>query len=63
MDQPNDIDAKGLENTFASPVPDRVKHVVEKKRGGYILVETRPPWDDSPGDWTRLQVAKIIHST
>ena len=62
MDHPNDIDAKRLEKTFASPVPDKVKHVVEKTRGGYILVETRPPWDGSPGDWTRLQVAKIIHN-
>jgi len=62
MDHPNDIAAKRLEKTFASPVPDKVKNVVEKTRGGYILVEKRPPWDSSPGDWTRLQVAKIIYN-
>lgn len=62
MDHPNDIDVKRLEKTFASPIPDKVKNVVEKTRGGYILVETRPPWDGSPGDWTRLQIAKIIHN-
>jgi len=62
MDHPHDIAAKRLEKTFASPVPDKVKNVVEKTRGGYILLETRPPWDGSPGDWTRLQVAKIIYN-
>lgn len=62
MDHPNDIDARRLEMAFASPIADRVKNTVEKTRGGYVLVERRPPWDGSPGDWTRLQVAKIIYN-
>lgn len=45
-------------------VPERVrgqiKNIVEEVRGGYILIETRPPWDGSAGEWSRLPIAKII---
>ena len=61
MNHPNDIDTKRLEKVFESPVPDKVRNVVEKTRGGYILFETRPPWDGSDHPWTRLAVAKIIY--
>lgn len=51
-----------IEECFRVPerVADKVKNIVEKVRGGYVLIETRPPWDGSPGPWTKLPVAKII---
>ena len=61
MEHPNDIDTKRLEKAFESPVPDKVRNVIEKIRGGYILIETRPPWDGSERPWTHLPVAKIIY--
>lgn len=41
-------------------VADKIKNVAEKTKGGYILIETRPFWDDSDRPWTKLPVAKII---
>jgi len=61
MSHPNDVDAKRLEKAFQSPVPDKIRNVVEKTKGGYILIETRPPWDGSDNPWTRHLVAKIIY--
>lgn len=61
MGHPNDIDVKRLEKAFESPVPDKIRNVVEKTRGGYILMETRPPWDDSDGPWTHHLVARIVY--
>lgn len=39
---------------------DKIKNVVEKVKGGYVIIETRPRWDGFPGAWTRCPVAKII---
>ena len=61
MSHPNDIDCKRIERAFASPFPDKVRNVVEKTKGGYILQESRPPWDSSDAPWTRLPVAKMIY--
>lgn len=53
---------KKIEEFFRVParVADKVKNVAEKAKEGYILIETRPPWDGSVGPWTRLPVAKIV---
>ena len=53
---------KKIEEFFKVPerVADKVKNVAEKTKGGYVLIETRPPWDDSGRPWTRLPVAKIV---
>lgn len=51
-----------IEDFFKVPeqVADKIQNVAEKVRGGYMLIETRPRWDGSPGPWTRMPVAKII---
>lgn len=51
-----------IENFFRAPerVADKIKNVVEKVKGGYVLIETRPPWDGSSGPWTRSPIAKIV---
>ena len=41
-------------------VADKMQHVAEKVKGGYVLIETRPRWDGSSGPWTRSPIAKII---
>ncbi|MFH0819790.1 MAG: DUF3024 domain-containing protein [bacterium] len=53
---------KKIEEFFEVPerVADKVKNVAEKVKGGYVLFETRPCWDSSPGPWTKLPVAKIV---
>ena len=53
---------KKIEEFFRVPerVADKVKNVVEKTKKGYILIETRPPWDGLAGPWTRSPVAKIV---
>jgi hypothetical protein len=53
---------KQIEELFKMPerVADQVKHIARKVRGGYVLIETRPPWDGKPGQWTESPVAKII---
>lgn len=53
---------KIIEAFFRVPdhVADEIKIVAEKVRGGYVLFETRPRCDGSPGPWTKLPVAKII---
>ena len=61
MNHPNEIDAKRLEKAFESQVPDKIRNVIEKTKGGYIIIETRPPWDGSDMPWTRHAVAKIIY--
>lgn len=38
----------------------QIKNVVEKVKGGYMLIEARPRWDDSSAPWTKCPVAKII---
>ena len=57
-----DKNIQRIEEFFKVPerVADKIKNVAEKVRGGYVLVETRPRWDGSPGPWTKLAVAKII---
>ena len=60
MSHPNEFDIKRLEKAFESPFPDKVKSVVEKTKGGYVLIETRPSWDGSDSPWTRNPVAKIV---
>lgn len=51
-----------IEAMFRVPerVADQIKNVAEKVRGGYVLFETRPPWDGSPRPWSKLEVAKLI---
>ncbi|MDP3043141.1 MAG: DUF3024 domain-containing protein [bacterium] len=51
-----------IEKLFKAPerVADKIQNEVEKVRGGYTLIETRPRWDGSPGPWTRIPIAKII---
>ena len=53
-----------IEQFFEVPerVADKIKNVAEKVKGGYVLIETRPRWDGSPGPWTRHPVAKMIFS-
>ena len=53
-----------IEQFFEVPeqVADKIKNVAEKVKGGYVLIETRPRWDDSSAPWTRLPVAKMIFS-
>ena len=63
MNHPNDIDCKRIEKAFASPFPDKVRNIVEKTKGGYILTETKPPWDNPNGPWTRLPVTKLLYVT
>lgn len=55
--------AKTIEEMFPVPehVADKVRHVVEKVKGGYILIEMRSPWDGSSGQWTKAPVAKIVY--
>lgn len=60
MSHPNEVDAKRLEKAFESPFPDKVRNVVEKARGGYILIEMRPSRGGSGDLWTRNPVAKVI---
>lgn len=61
MNHPNDVDTKRLEKAFESPIPDEIRNVIEKTKGGYVIIETRPLWDGSDGPWTRHPVAKIIY--
>lgn len=44
-----------IEQIFKVPdrVADKIRNVVEKVKGGYVLIETRPRWDGSPGPWTK----------
>ncbi len=51
-----------IEEFFKVPerVADKIQNEVEKVMGGYMLIETRPRWDGSPGSWTRMPIAKII---
>lgn len=51
-----------IEERFKAPdrVADKINNIAEKVRGGYVLIETRPKWDGTPGPWTRMPVAKII---
>ena len=58
---PNEMDRLRIESAFISPVPDKIRNIVETQRSGYILLETRPPWRGE-GDWTRTPVAKILWS-
>lgn len=58
---PNEMDRLRLENAFPTPVPDKVRNVVETCKSGYILYETRPPWRGE-GEWTRSPIAKILWS-
>ncbi len=53
-----------IEKYFEVPehVRDKIRNAAEKVNGGYVLLETRPRWDGSPGPWTRSQVAKIIYN-
>lgn len=57
-----DQNIQKIEQFFKVPerVADQIKNVVEKVKAGYVLFETRPRWDGSPGPWTKLPVAKII---
>jgi hypothetical protein len=43
-----------------SRVADQVQHGVEKTRGGYILYETRPQWDNADGQWMKSVIAKMV---
>lgn len=51
-----------IEEFFKVPerVANQLQNIVEKVKGGYILIETRPRWDGRPGPWTKLPVAKMI---
>lgn len=55
-------DVSTIEEYLSVPehIQDKIKNVVEKVRGGYELIETRPRWDGSPGPWTRCSIAKMI---
>lgn len=59
---PQDENITKIEQYFKIPedIQGKIQNVVEKVRGGYELIETRPRWDGSPGPWTRCPVAKII---
>lgn len=55
---PNEVDRLRIERAFPSPVPDKVRNVVEPCRSGYVLYESRPPWNGE-GAWTMHSVAKM----
>ncbi|MBU4204935.1 DUF3024 domain-containing protein [Patescibacteria group bacterium] len=59
--QKNQIIPK-IEEFFKVPerVADKIKIIAEKVRGGYVVIETRPRWDGTPGPWTRSPVAKFV---
>jgi hypothetical protein len=59
---PNEMDRLRFENAFPTPVPDKIRNVVETCKSGYILYETRPPWRGGEGEWTRSPIAKILWS-
>ena len=49
---------------FCDRVPDgvsqEVRFVHETRGNGVTLIETRVPFDDPHGTWTRLKVAKLV---
>ena len=51
-----------IERYFQVParVQGQIKNIVEEIRGGYVLIETRPPWNGSNANWSRSAIAKII---
>lgn len=53
-----------IEKFFKVPehIADKIQNVTEKVKGGYVLIETRPRWDDASAPWTRHPVAKMIFS-
>jgi len=59
---PEDKIIQKIEEYFKVPdrVADKIQNVVEVVRGGYMLIEARPPWDGSAKPWTRSPIAKII---
>lgn len=66
MKKLTDDNIKKIEGFFRVPdeLADKIKNIVEKVRGGYVLFETRPRWDGSSGPWTKSPVAKVIfHKT
>lgn len=58
----SDKNIQKIEEKFKVPdrVADKVKIVAEKVKGGYVIIDTRSPWDGSKAPWSRLSVAKII---
>jgi hypothetical protein len=61
-DSAEDKNIQKIEEFFRVPerVANKIKNLAEKVKGGYVLFETRPRWDGSPGPWTKLPVAKIV---
>ena len=57
-----DKNIQKIEEFFKVPerVADKVENVAERVKGGYVLFETHPRWDGSPGPWTKSPVAKMI---
>lgn len=57
-----DLIAQKIAEFFEVPerVADQVRNVVKKVNDSYILIETRPRWDGSPGPWTKLPIAKVV---
>jgi len=53
---------KIIEQYFEVPekVRGQIKNIIEEVGGGYVLIETRPPWNGSNKEWSRLPIAKII---
>jgi len=39
---------------------DQVRLIHETRGNGVTLIETRVPWNDPNGEWTRLKVAKLV---
>lgn len=62
MDKQEDQLILKIENFFKVPkrVADKIKNTAEKTRGGYVLFENRPPWNESKTPWTKSPVAKMI---
>ena len=62
MQNKEDKFIKNIEEFFKVPeqVADKIKNIAEKVRGGYVLIETRPRWDDPSALWTKSEIAKII---
>lgn len=51
-----------IEKKFEVPdrVADKIKNIVEKVRGGYVISESRPHWEDHNRPWVKMEVAKLI---
>lgn len=53
-----------IEERFRVParVADKVRHLAQRTRGGYILYEMHPRWLDAETPWMKSSIAKMTWS-